>query len=52
MLIMALVVISIDSIQHIMDLLANVLNVLNEAISPFSFRLNVSQILLSGLQMV
>jgi len=44
MLIMALLVLSIGSIQYIMDLLANVLNVLNEVVSSFSFGLNVNRI--------
>jgi len=42
MLIMAFLVLSIGSIQYIMDLLQDVLNVLNEAISHVNFRLDVS----------
>lgn len=41
-LIMALLVLRIGFVQYIMDLLVYVLNVLNEAVSPFSFRLYVS----------
>lgn len=48
MLIMALLVISIGFVQSIMDLLVDVLNVLNESVSPFSFGLNVSLTYLSG----
>lgn len=48
MLIMALLVLSIGSVQYIMDLLVDVLNVLNEVVSPFSFGLHVSRIYLSG----
>jgi len=42
MLIMALLVLSIGSVQYIMDLLADVLNAPNESVSPFIFRLNMS----------
>lgn len=48
MLIMSLLVLSIGSVQYIMDLLADVLNMLNEAVSHFSFGLHVSRIYLSG----
>ena len=47
MVIMALLVLSIGSIQYIMGMLANVLNALNEVVSPFSFGLHVSRIYLS-----
>ena len=42
MLIMTLLVLSIGSIQYVMDLLADVLNALNEAIIPISFGLDMS----------
>jgi len=42
MLIMTLLVLSIGFVQYIMDLLADVLNALNEVVGPFSFGLNVS----------
>ena len=48
MLIMVLLVISIGYVQYIMDLLADLLNALNEAVNPFNFRLHVTQIYLSG----
>ena len=41
MLIMAPLVLRIDSVQYIMDLLKDVLNVLNEAITIISFRLDM-----------
>lgn len=44
MMIMALLVLSIGSFQYIMDLLADVLNALNEVVSPFSFGLHVSRV--------
>ncbi len=42
MLIMTLLVLSIGSIQYVMDLLADVMNVLNEADSSVSFGLDMS----------
>ena len=48
MLIMTLLVLSISSIQYVIDLLANVLNVLNEVVSPVSFGLDMSRICLSS----
>ena len=47
MLIMVLFVLSIDFVQYIIDLLVDVLNVLNEVVSPVDFRLDVSRICLS-----
>lgn len=41
-LIMTLLVLSIDSIKYVMDLLAGVLNVLNDVVSLVSFGLNMS----------
>ena len=41
-LIMALLVLSISSVQYVMNLLAYVLNVLNEAICFVNFRLDMS----------
>jgi len=43
-LIMTMLVLSIGSIQYVLYILEDVLNVLNEAISHVSFRLNMSQI--------
>ena len=48
MLFMAQLVLRIGFVQYIMDLLADVLNVLNEVVSPFNFILNVSRIYLIG----
>ena len=48
MLIMALLVLSIGCVQYILDLLADVLNVLNEVISPVGFVLDVIRICLSS----
>ena len=48
MLIMALLVLCIGSVQYIMDLLADVLNALNEVVIPIGFELDVSRIFLSG----
>ena len=48
MLIMMLLILSIDSVQYVMALLEDVLNMLNEVISPVNFILNMSQIYLSG----
>ena len=48
MLIMSLLVLSIGFFQYVMNLLADVLNVLNEAICFVSFRLNMSRIGLSS----
>ena len=42
MLIMSLLVLSIGSIQYVMNLLENVLNALNEAIRLGKFRLDMS----------
>jgi hypothetical protein len=42
MLIMTLLVLSIGSVQYVMDLLVDVLNVLNEVVSPVSFGLDMS----------
>ena len=47
MLIMALLVLSVASTQYIMDLLVDVLNALNEVVSPVSFGLDMSRIYLS-----
>jgi hypothetical protein len=44
MLIMSLLVLNIGSIQYVMNLLANVLNALNEFVRLGSFRLDMSQI--------
>jgi hypothetical protein len=44
MSIMPLLVLNIGSIQYVMNLLANVLNALNEAIHLGSLRLDMSQI--------
>ena len=48
MLIMALLVLSIGSIQYIVDMLVDVFNVLNEVVSPIGFELDMSRIYLSG----
>ena len=48
MLIMLLLVLSIDSIQYVMNLLADVLNALDEAICFVKFRLDMSRIGLSS----
>ena len=48
MLIIALLVLSISSVQYILDLLVDVLNALNEVVSPVGFGLDVCQIYLSG----
>ena len=42
MLIMVLLVLSIGSVQYVMNLLADVLNALNEPYRLFSFRLDMS----------
>ena len=47
MMIMALLVLSIGFVQYIRDLLANVLNVLNEVICLVDFGLDMSRIYLS-----
>ena len=44
MLIMALLVLSIGSVQYVMNLLADVLNALDEAIFFVNFRLDMSRI--------
>jgi hypothetical protein len=43
-LIMALLVLSIDFLQNLIDLLANVLNLLNESGGFFSLRLNMGRV--------
>ena len=48
MLIMALLILSIGSVQYIMDLLADVLNALNEVVGLVGFELDMSQICLSS----
>ena len=48
MLIMSLLVLSIGYVQYVMNLLADVLNVLNEFVLFLSFKLNMSQIGLSS----
>ena len=48
MLIMSLLVLSIGSVQYVMNLLANVLNVLNEGVRLGNFRLDMSLIILSS----
>ena len=48
MLIMSFLVISIGSIQYVMNLLADVLNALEEAVRFVSFRLDMSRISLSS----
>ena len=42
MLIMMLIVLSIGSVQYVMDLLVDVLNALNDVVSLISFRLYMS----------
>ena len=42
MLIMSLLVLSIGSVQYVMNLLVNVLNVLNEVVRLGNFRLDMS----------
>ena len=48
MLIMSLLVLSIGFVQYVMNLLADVLNALNEVVRFVSFRLNMSRIGLSN----
>ena len=48
MLIMLLLVLSIGSIQYVMNLLVDVLNELDEVVRFFSFRLDMSRIGLSS----
>ena len=48
MLIMALLILSIGSVQYVMNLLADVLNVLDEAICFVNFKLDMSRIGLSS----
>ena len=48
MLIMSLLVLSIGSVQDVMNLLADVLNALNEVVSPISFILDINRIFLSS----
>ena len=48
MLIMALLVLSIGYVQYVMNLLANVLNVLNEAVHLGNFGMDMSRISLSS----
>ena len=48
MLIISILVLSIGSVQYVMNLLANVLNALNEVVRLGSFRLDMSQINLSS----
>ena len=48
MLIMPLLVLSIGSIQYVMNLLVNMLNALNEVVRLGSFRLDMSRINLSS----
>ena len=48
MLIMSFLVLSIGSIQYVMNLLADVLNVFNEVVRFVSFRLDTSRIGLSS----
>ena len=48
MLIMALLLLSISFVQYVMNLLADVLNAVNEAIFFVNFRLDVSRIGLSS----
>ena len=47
MLIMTLPVVIIGSLQYVMDLLEDVLNLINEDVSFVSFRMDMSQIYLS-----
>ena len=48
MLIMSLLVLSIGSLQYVMNLLADVLNALDEVVLFVSFRLDMSRIGLSS----
>ena len=48
MLIMVFLVLSIGSVQYVMNLLADVLNALDEAIGFVNFRLDMSRISLSS----
>ena len=48
MLIMSLLVLSIGSVQYVMNLLEDVLNVLDEVVFFVSFRLDMSRIDLSS----
>ena len=48
MLIMALLVLSIGSVQYVMNLLVDVLNVHDEAICFVNFRLDMSRVGLSS----
>ena len=48
MLIMAFLVLSIGSVQYVMNLLVDVLNVLDEAICFVNLRLDISRIGLSS----
>ena len=48
MLIMSFLVLSIGSVQYVMNLLVDVLNVLDEVVCFVSFRLDMSQIVLSS----
>ena len=48
MLIMSLLVLSIGSVQYVMNLLADVLNALDEVVCFVSFRLDMSRIGLSS----
>ena len=48
MLIMLLLVLSISSVQYVMNLLVDVFNVLDEVVCFVSFRLDMSQIGLSS----
>ena len=48
MLIMSLLILSIESIQYVMDLLEDVMNELNEFVSLVNFRLDMSRIGLSS----
>ena len=50
MLIMSVLLLSIGFVQYVMNLLADVLNVLNEDVCFVSFRLNMSRIILSSRQ--
>ena len=48
MLIMSLLVLSIGSVQYVMDLLADVINVLNEVVLLVIFRIDMSLIILNS----
>ena len=48
MLIMSLLVLSIRFLQNVMDLLANMLDVLNEVVCLICFRLDMSRIYMSS----